>query len=123
MHECAISRISIEDHLSFLIYVRRLFRCADADIHQVLKQCEDKLSSLTIDALRGIVYEIWSSHDVDGGEEAFNNSIRSSISYVRTELDDLMIEQRDEVISRRCSTQRKRKTRASDLSDNTDASA
>ena len=33
---------------------------------------------------------------MDGGEESFNNRIRSPSSYMRTKLDDLMLERRDE---------------------------
>ena len=76
VHECEMSRIRIEDHHSLLIYIRLLYRCIDAYSFQVLKQCEDKLSSLTTDALKDVIYEIMYLCDIDRVDEAFNNTIR-----------------------------------------------
>ena len=106
-----------------MIYVRRLHSCTDVDSLQVLKQYENKLSSLTTDTLRGIAYEILSSYDVDGGEEAFNNRIGSSSSHVRIELNNLMLELKDKAADIRHRNRRKRQEKTSEFSNNTDASA
>ena len=62
-----------------------------AHSYQVLKQCEDMISSLTTDTMKVVFYEIISSHDIDREVETFNNSIKNSSAHVRTELDDLTL--------------------------------
>ena len=86
VHERTVSDVRVEDYHQLLVHARRLYRCCDIDQDHVLWQYRNRLSSLSSDTLRGIIYEFFSMlDDIDHGE-GVTEHLQSLRTHRRTEL-------------------------------------
>ena len=65
-------RVRVKNYYKLLIQVRQLHRGIEIDENHILYQYEDKLSTLPVEILRGIMYEFLSLCEVYDETSSFN---------------------------------------------------